>query len=133
MFINKNHEGTPRQARVAKTTSKCSRRYIVEYLDTGEEERNVSYKRCKYASFTGNKNDDNWDLISEGFAAKHTVILEGGGKSSDYEKLMECQEPECKTFQHNVKTKRNTILSELIGNIEQMTVINFGMNQQKHY
>ena len=45
-------------------------------MDTGEEERNVSYKRCKYASL-GNKNSDNWDLISEG-SAKHTVVLEGG-------------------------------------------------------
>ena len=65
VFMNKNHEGTPRQARVRRPHLSIPGRYIVEYLDTGEEERNVSYKRCKYASL-GNKNSDNWDLISEG-------------------------------------------------------------------
>ena len=96
VFMNKNHEGTPRQARVRRPHLSIPGRYIVEYLDTGEEERNVSYKRCKYASL-GNKNSDNWDLISEG-SAKHTVVLEGGSVKTDYEKIMKCNDDTCKKF-----------------------------------
>ena len=96
VFMNKNHEGTPRQARVRRPHLSIPGRYIVEYLDTGEEERNVSYKRCKYASL-GNKNSDNWDLISEG-SPKHTVVLGGGSVKSDYEKIMKCNDDTCKSL-----------------------------------
>ena len=119
VFMNKNHEGTPRQARVRRPHLSIPGRYIVEYLDTGEEERNVSYKRCKYASL-GNKNSDNWDLISEG-SPKHTVVLEGGAlilpkffsdKVDKVDKKYWDEDPEFLQIVDNFKNKLTDKLTE---------------------
>ena len=48
VYLSKLHNNTPRDARVRSPHTSIAGRYIVEYLDTGEEERNVSYKRCTF-------------------------------------------------------------------------------------
>ena len=48
VYLSKLHNNTPRVARVRRPHTSIAGRYIVEYLDTGEEERNVSYKRCTF-------------------------------------------------------------------------------------
>ena len=46
VYANKTQQGSPRIARVRRSHTSIPGRYIMEYLDTGEEERNISYKRC---------------------------------------------------------------------------------------
>jgi len=63
VYETKLQNGTPRVARVRRQHTSIPGRYIIEYLDTGEEERNVSYKRCTF----------NYDNLEGGGDAK-TII-----------------------------------------------------------
>ena len=73
----------------------------------------------------GNKNSDNWDLISEG-SAKHTVVLEGSDVKSDYEKIMKCNDDTCKKFKKEFEELSKPYAAET--GDDRHTTYNFNQN-----